>query len=201
MGKDQYKRYNDFKKDILERSKSELSNKIDISFIYFETQKGRKIISLHFKIKSSNDSIQDLKSTPPWQIDNDVARDVIEMIPTPYRPLVHGIIYNHLEKEGVLYVKQCIEYTTQQDYRNLPKYFAAALRNGYSEIDTKVENPAILSKQGYQIHAEQQKRDQEFQKMVEEKEAEQKKLVDSLVPRQFEELTKLAIEGLHNFDK
>lgn len=53
IAEQKYKRFNDFKKDILERAKKEINEKTDILIDYEEIKTSRKVTSIHFKIKSN----------------------------------------------------------------------------------------------------------------------------------------------------
>src|SRR5450759_1319420 len=50
LGKDQYKRYNDFKKDILESTQKELKAKADLYFEFDEIKYGRRVGAVRFHI-------------------------------------------------------------------------------------------------------------------------------------------------------
>jgi plasmid replication initiation protein len=49
-----YKRFNDFKKDVLERTKKEINNKTDIYIDYIPIKESRKIVAIEWSIKKKN---------------------------------------------------------------------------------------------------------------------------------------------------
>jgi plasmid replication initiation protein len=55
IGADKYRLYGDFKRKILNRAKKELSKQTDLKFTFSEKKKGRKVIGVHFFIKSKQD--------------------------------------------------------------------------------------------------------------------------------------------------
>lgn len=50
----EYKRYNDFKKDVLERAKKEINGKTDIIINYTEIKESRKIVAIEWTIKKKD---------------------------------------------------------------------------------------------------------------------------------------------------
>ncbi|MCB2299606.1 RepB family plasmid replication initiator protein [Clostridium tagluense] len=56
MVSNNYERYTEFKKNVLEKCKEELKNKTDISFRYEEIKTGRKVTSIKFYITSNKDT-------------------------------------------------------------------------------------------------------------------------------------------------
>lgn len=50
---DQYKKFNDFKKDVLVRAKREINEKTDLSVEYEEIKQSRKVVSIRFSIKKN----------------------------------------------------------------------------------------------------------------------------------------------------
>lgn len=54
IAKNEYKRYNDFKKDILERAKKEINEKTDIVIDYQEIKQSRKIVTIEWTIKKKD---------------------------------------------------------------------------------------------------------------------------------------------------
>ena len=59
---EQYKKFNSFKKDVLERAEREINNKTDIIIEYKNIKRSRKIIAIEFIIKKNNQSTKsDLK--------------------------------------------------------------------------------------------------------------------------------------------
>ena len=204
IGPGKYSRYNDFKKDVLEKAKSELAKKTDVKFQYKEIKKGRKITSIKFTVRKNSKyknkaSDNHLPKSPPGH--DQIPTPILALIPEQYRPLVVDTVKEYLIEKGFEYVKRNVLYTNSMDYQNYPKYLKVVLRKDFGK-DFIPEDPEFLSKQGFQkqIAAEgSKKRLQDYESIL-KKEAEQKRLLKSLAPEQYEELTKLAIRKLNSYD-
>jgi plasmid replication initiation protein len=79
----QYKKYNDFKRNVLEKCQKELGEKTDIAFTFEEIKTGRKVTSIKFTIKKSknaNNEISATKEEPKQDINMQNGRRVKNII-------------------------------------------------------------------------------------------------------------------------
>jgi len=146
---DQYKRYNDFKKDILDSTKRELESKSDIYFEFDEIKDGRKVSAIHFRIFTKNltkvlppaseqpSSEESINNGPVFPLmDAQISPTVDELLllvlePHRAKKTVLSSIIEFEKKQGVDYVKRNILYSNDKSGKSYAGYLAKALKQDW----------------------------------------------------------------------
>jgi plasmid replication initiation protein len=121
----QYKRYTDFKKNVLERCKKEVKEKTDITFDYEEIKTGRKVTSIKFII-SSNKPV----SKPPKDKKIDPQIKEVQDIFTKHdiTPLEASCVLKDA-KENIDLIKQCYNYLLSKNVDNIVGYMRTLVKH------------------------------------------------------------------------
>lgn len=136
-GTAEIKSYDNFamlKKKVIEPAIKEINEKTDIFLTYETEEKGRKTISIKFKIVSKNQNIDAPKNEKEEQINY-----IIETFKSKTGGFLNSVVVkNYIESKGFQYVKNycdnwenyCSDKTEKEDVCG---YFVASIRDGYSE--------------------------------------------------------------------
>ena len=130
----EYKKYNDFKKNVLERAKKEINEKTDLKIDYAEIKESRKIVAIKWTIKKRNiESEQHLHKVAILQKELRSAQILIESL-MEYgisRQMAKQLIKNHGEEV----VKDSIRVVNLQIERNNAKnpkaLLLSSIKNGW----------------------------------------------------------------------
>ena len=156
-----YAKYNDFKRNILEKCKVELKEKTDISFEYEEIKTGRKVTSIKLFIndnKAKNKAIEELCATKvgkstnkgeTYSTDDIKAVQVICYLHSIKKQEANSILKD--SKGDMEMIKQCYKYTLNKNVPNIVGYMRTLVR-GFNE-------PQINVKKGSFNNYEQRKYD------------------------------------------
>jgi len=147
----QYQQWNDFKRRVIERAKTELPNKTDLQFTYEIIKDGRKVSAIKFNIESCEQSTLSEKKE-----DSSVPEKILYKIPTVYQKQksLLKVIATYLKTHDKEYIIRNIEYANKNAKDNYPKYLKDALKNSWApeQVDlslgantTKIE-PGMMIK-------------------------------------------------------
>ena len=143
-----YVKYNDFKRNILEKCKVELKEKTDISFEYKEIKTGRKVTSIKLFInnnKAKNKAIQELCATKVGKSTNKE-----ETYSTDDIKAVQAICYLHCIKKqeansilkdskgDIEMIRQCYKYTLNKNVPNIVGYMRTLVR-GFNKPQSNIK--------------------------------------------------------------
>jgi len=156
---EQYKRYNDFKKDVLERTKKELIEKADLYFEFDEIKYGRKIGALEFHIftKKIEKTINPPPNSPPSFTDvntpeNTAIEQLLLLIPVQHRTrkTIFASIVSFERKKGFEYVKRNILYSNAKAAKSYAGFINNALKNDWG-LDWEVEQKIPVKKKVHEV--------------------------------------------------
>ena len=157
LRKDQYTRYNDFKKDILESTQRELEAKADLYFEFDEIKYGRRVGAIRFNIitkkptntLSDNQDKQDQELIPLPPPSNEISNSLdqlLALVPEQHRQkkTILSAFESFEKKYGFDYVKRNILYTNLNAANSYAGYLNNALRDDWGhdwDIDQKTPVP------------------------------------------------------------
>ena len=175
IGKDQYERYNDFKKDVLVSSQQELAEKADLYFEFEEIKYGRRVGAILFHIfrkplpaellANDESPVVDINNTPPAFINvnlpaNPVIDDLLLLVLEQYRTR-KGVIASIIEfesKQGFEYVRRNILYCNAIAKTNYGKLLSDSLKNDWGhdwqQQSAKPRIPEVWERQGFKSEKE-----------------------------------------------
>ena len=154
---DQYKRYNDFKKDILESTKMELESKSDLYFEFNEIKYGRKVSAINFRIFTKKliesefcQSIPELTPEINYSEANIVMRfdELMSLIPEQHKAkkTIHSALKSLEDKHGFDYVKRNILYSNVKADKSYAGFLNNALKADWGH-DWELEQKSMLAKE------------------------------------------------------
>jgi len=138
-----YKRYNDFKRNVLEIAEKEIPEQTDIGFVFEEIKQGRAVKFIKFTIQARKQvfiddgqgeeiDLADLHSA------SEIPEEALKWIPVEYRSN-HDVlrdISKYKKTHGIPYVVQKIAFTAKQQPNDFAAYFGNALKKNYgTEFD------------------------------------------------------------------
>jgi plasmid replication initiation protein len=157
IGKEQYKRYNDFKKDILESTQKELKAKADLTFEFDEIKFGRRVGAIRFRIISKK-----LLETVPEQVLVNVVpitpdlpspeaqisslqAELLKLVPEQHKAkkTVHAALEGYEKKHGFDYVKRNILYSNDRAAKSYAGFLNNALKEDWGH-DWELEQQEVL---------------------------------------------------------
>ena len=190
IGKDQYKRYNDFKKDILESTQKELEAKADLTFEFDEIKYGRRVGAIRFRIVSQKkliEPIQDKDAVNVMPTTHELSVSVVQkdslldklLLLVPEHHKSKKTVMTALEvfekKHGFDYVKRNILYSNAKSGKSYAGFLVNALKNDWGH-DWDIERKQGAEEKKRIIVAEKSKKDDEARKSKESKEKSDKAL-------------------------
>lgn len=121
----QYQRYTDFKRYVLEKCKKEIKEKTDISFDYKEIKTGRKVTAIKFNIKSNSKSEIALGRA---EIDSKV--EIVQDIFVKYdiTPLEASSILKDAN-EDIELIEKCYGYAKKKNIENIVGYVRTLVKD------------------------------------------------------------------------
>lgn len=118
-----YKRYNDFKKDVLERVKKEINEKTDLKIDFFEIKESRKIVAIQWKIAKKN-SVKEKQLQKITEIQKELrSKDVIIEALLEYgfrKPMSNRLLKDHGE-EVIKNALRAVDLQIQRKHARNPK--------------------------------------------------------------------------------
>lgn len=130
---DKYEKYNDFKKDVIEKAKSELKEHCDIYFEYKEIKEGNRVTEIEFEIFNQRKSFSDYE-------------DVIEATVKQIELQEYKSGKSHLETElnEIGWRGDFNELTSSVKIEAI-EYYLKTIKRNLQEVDTKNIEPTKLS--------------------------------------------------------
>ena len=155
IGKEQYKLYTDFKRNILESTQKELKNKSDLYFEFDEIKYGRRVGAIRFKILSQKKLIEPVKDTVnvmsltprlsmPVAQKAPLLNKLLSLVPEQHKAkkTVQAALESFEKKEGVEYVKRNILYSNAKADKSYAGFLNSALKADWGHdwaIERKIE--------------------------------------------------------------
>ena len=192
IGKEQYKLYTDFKRNILESTKKELKAKADLTFEFDEIKHGRRVGAIRFHIftkKLPNASSFEQASlfdeatntqSSPAAINNQnslLNDELLLLVPDVHRikKTVQTAIIEFERKQSADYVKRNILYSNAKSGKSYAGFLVNALKNDWGH-DWDIERKQGAEEKKRIIVAEKSKKDDEARKSKESKQKHDKAL-------------------------
>ena len=184
IGKEQYKLYTDFKRNILESTQKELKNKSDLYFEFDEIKYGRRVGAIRFKILSQKklieptqdkDSVNVMPLTPrlsvPVAQKHPLLDKLLSLVPEQHKTkkTVQAALESFEKKEGFEYVKRNILYSNAKADKSYAGFLNSALKADWGH-DWAIERKTEGEEKKQSIDAEQSKKDDDARKRKESKE-------------------------------
>ena len=160
LGKDQYKRYNDFKKDILESTQKELKAKADLYFEFDEIKYGRRVGAIRFRIftKKLIESTLDKQENSLPQLPqpcNEISSlldKLLLLIPEQHKAkkTVQAALEAFEKKQGFDYVKRNILYSNAKADKSYAGFLNNALKEDWGH-DWELDQQEVVKKKVVEI--------------------------------------------------
>lgn len=152
----EYKKYNDFKRFVLEHAKEELEEKTDISFDFEEIKTGRKVTSIRFYIKSKSltktkktrDEIAATKSEDPDANTEkkELIKQVINIISESITEL-EAIKILHASNWNTLVIQEKYKIAKQTNgIKNVVAWLIKAIKENYSAPISGTNNNSFTNR-------------------------------------------------------
>lgn len=132
-----YKRYNDFKRKVLEVAQKELPKQSDIGFIFEEIKEGRAVKFIKFIISPRkktfiDDGTGEIDTADLHSI-SEIPDEVTKWIPSEYKSN-HDVlrdVKNYIKTHGIGYVVQKVAFTASKSPNNFAAYLGNCLKKDY----------------------------------------------------------------------
>jgi plasmid replication initiation protein len=168
IGKDQYKRYNDFKKDILESTQKELKVKADLYFEFDEIKYGRRVGAIRFRIitkklieytsdKALANVVQILPSLEAKK--SPLPSQLLLLVPEQHKAkkTVQTALETYEKKHDFDYVKRNILYSNAKADKSYAGFLNNALKEDWGhdweleqqEVQVKKKVMEVWERQGF----------------------------------------------------
>ena len=189
---EKYKKYNDFKKYVLEIAKREINEKTDINIDYEEMKTGRKVTKIKFLVSSKKNSKKIKKEIENIEEVKEYPEEVLELFNIlPFSEQVEkrkAELAELLKSHTFEYLKSDIEYCNEQRPEKYWSYFVKSVNSGhFSAVELeKAEKIKEQKKEKEQREIKENER-QEMEKEQINELAEQ--LYNSLTEEMMEEYT------------
>ncbi|MDD1617795.1 MAG: initiator RepB protein family protein, partial [Methylococcaceae bacterium NSP1-2] len=190
IGKEQYKLYTDFKRNILEPTQKELKAKADLTFEFDEIKYGRRVGAIRFKILSQKklieptqdkDTVNVMPLTPRLSVpvaQKDLLLDkLLSLVPEQHKAkkTVQSALESFGNKQGFDYVKRNILYSNAKADKSYAGFLNSALKADWGH-DWAIERKIEGEEKKQIVEAEQSKKDDDVRKRKESKEKHEKVL-------------------------
>jgi len=179
---EKYKKYNDFKKKVLDIAKREINEKTDINISFEEIKTGRKVTSIKFLIEKKEKEIKSIKNKEIIEIEDETKKypeevlDLFNILPFGERVEKRKAELSELLKSHTFeYLKSDIEYCNEQRPEKYWSYFVKSVNSGHyssAELEKKkiAEEKNRLRAELEEIEKkEQEKLNEEKDKLAREK--------------------------------
>ena len=165
LRKDQYTRYNDFKKDILESTQRELEAKADLYFEFDEIKYGRRVGAIRFNIitKKPTNTLSDNQDKPDQELiplpppSNEISNSLdqlLALVPEQHRQkkTILSALESFEKKYGFDYVKRNILYSNIKADKSYAGYLNNALRDDWGhDWDIDQKTPVSAKKKALEV--------------------------------------------------
>ena len=190
---EKYKKYNDFKKYVLEIAKREINEKTDINIDYEEMKTGRKVTKIKFLVSSKKNSKKIKKEIEIVDETKEYSEEVLELFNIlPFSEQVEkrkAELAELLKSHTFEYLKKDIEYCNGQSPTKYWGYFIKSVNSGHY-------SSAELEKAKLKEQQKLKKKEQEEKLKKEQEEREQK--LKMLIEKRFKELTDEELQEYEN---
>lgn len=139
---DEYKKYNDFKRKIIIKSKEEINTKSDLLIDFEEIKRSRKVEAIKFIIKAKDNVKNIIAENKPDKEKTQLLQQVQDVFTRhPISQYEAGVLLeagkNHIEL-----IRKCYNYTCKKDVGNVVGYVISLL-NGFYEPQGNKKNIAF----------------------------------------------------------
>ena len=161
-----YKKYNDFKKYVLEIAEREINEKTDIHISFEEIKTSRKVTSIKFNIEKKELEKSEIKEaeTAEKTYSEEVERLYEKIKEIERIESLKDVIEESVELYGIERIESNIKYSNDNSKTNYTAFLKKALKEDYARIEREKE----LKK------AEEKRKREEEDKKKEQEEAEKK---------------------------
>lgn len=185
--------FSNFRMRVIDAAKKELSQKTDIGFNYDALKTGRKVTGIKFHI---------YKVIQEEEKQSKIIKDILSIIPEIQRKSCEDISKKILNECGEECLKWIVKYIGEKDHKNYGGYIRFVYDNKLYEqfLEQKKLEERYLEEQetiAQDKKKEQIKKDNACQKAINRKDY-LNELMNSLSPKEREELNQLALEILEN---
>ncbi len=179
--KKKYKKYNDFKKYVLEIAKREINEKTDINISFEEIKTGRKVSAIRFLISAKKEikAIKNKEIIENIEEVKEYPEEVLELFNIlPFSEQVEkrkAELAELLKSHTFEYLKKDIEYCNSQSPEKYWGYFIKSVNSGHyssAELEkAKLKEQQKLKKkeQEEKLKKEQEERELKLKKLIEKK--------------------------------
>ena len=162
----EYKKYNDFKKNVLEIAKREINNKTDLNIDYEEIKTIRKVIAIKFIISKKQQEIKqiDFKNIEIEELSlkNENLEKLLKLLPNsePF-DIWEKKLNEALKKHSFEMLEEDLIYAVKHKPVNLLNYFEKSIKNGhfsaYEEAKKKAREQTKKNKLDKELKLKQEK--------------------------------------------
>lgn len=192
---EKYKKYNDFKKKVLEIAKREINEKTDITISFEEIKTGRKVTAIMFLI-SAKKEIKSIKNKTEIELIetkkeySGAVTGLFELLPVQEQIEVRkSELEKLLQEHSIEMLRADIEYCNEQRPEKYWSYFVKSVNSGHYSSD-ELEKAKLKEQQKLK------KKEQEEKLKKEQEEREQK--LKMLIEKKFKELTDEELQEYEN---
>jgi plasmid replication initiation protein len=135
----EYKKYNDFKRNVIFVSQKELKSYTNIEFDFEEVKEGRKIVAIKFKISKNKTykHIEDINKKEELNYFDFIKKIQKEFQSTYNGMLIDKFVYEMIDKKGIEHVENCLKeyevYIQGRTISNIAGDFYTFVMNGYEK--------------------------------------------------------------------
>ena len=193
--KKKYKKYNDFKKYVLEIAKREINEKTDINISFEEIKTGRKVSAIRFLISAKKEikAIKNKEIIENIEEVKEYPEEVLELFNIlPFSEQVEkrkAELAELLKSHTFEYLKKDIEYCNSQSPEKYWGYFIKSVNSGHYS-SAELEKAKLKEQQKLKKKEQEEK----LKKEQEERELKLKKLIE----KRFKELTDEELQEYEN---
>lgn len=192
---EKYKKYNDFKKKVLEIAKREINEKTDITISFEEIKTGRKVTAIMFLI-SAKKEIKSIKNKTEIELIetkkeySGAVTGLFELLPVQEQIEVRkSELEKLLQEHSIEMLRADIEYCNEQRPEKYWSYFVKSVNSGHYSSD-ELEKAKLKEQQKLKKKEQEEK----LKKEQEERELKLKKLIE----KKFKELTDEELQEYEN---
>ena len=180
---DKYKKYNDFKKKVLEIAEREINEKTDIHISFEEIKTSRKVTSIKFNIEKKEFEKSEIKEAEKTYSEE------VEMLYEKIKEIeridsIKDVIEESIKRYRIERVESNIKYSNDFSNTNYTAFLKKALKEDYAKIEREKKKKK----------AEIKKKQEQLEEMKSKREEEEKKLTRKLAEKIYETKTEEEIE-------
>lgn len=159
IGKTKYKRWAEFRRNVIEKALLEIDKQTDLQILnWMPVKVGRRVDSVYITFKKKPISLESNKHKKEKAFTENL-NTLISLLPEKHQDskFIQDKLLLFLKKKGMEYAKKHISYANKNANRNYGRYLSKALTHGWAEDQKVLEEELLLS--------EKEKRQKEFKKM------------------------------------